>query len=247
MARSELKVLYLQVRSDPITCEEELKEFARYSGLQKTQFSILNVFATPGFDPSCVSEYDGLFVGGSSDASSIEPEKYPFVKNTEKMLLYCLDNNIPVFASCYGFQAAVVALGGMVALDKEKMEMGTYEIHLTEDGKKDILLHDTPSSFWAVSGHKERAVTLPKKATLLAFSELCPYHAIKIEGKPFYAFQFHPEVNVSDLVIRITRYKERYLDDDDALEKIVRESKETTTESNMLIRRFVDRVLLENY
>jgi len=234
MTRSELNVLYLQVRSDSITCEEELKEFVRYSGLQKAQFKVLNVFATPDFAPSCVAGYDALFVGGSSDASSIEPEKYPFVRNTEKLLIYCLDNNIPVFASCYGFQAAVVALGGRVVLDKENMEMGTYKIHLTEEGKKDALLHDTPPSFWAVSGHKERAVELPKEAVLLAFSELCPYHCIKILDKPFYAFQFHPEVNRQDLVMRITRYKERYLNGDEALEKIVRDSTKSTTESNIL-------------
>lgn len=242
--RTQLKILLLQIRDDKTTCLEELDEFVRFSGLRSDQFHTLNTFATPDFEPTCMVGYDALFVGGSSDASVTQPQLYPFVENTKRLLLYCLQRSIPVFASCFGFQAVVEALGGRVIVDKPSMEMGTYPMYLTDAAANDDLFHDVPNGFWAVSGHKERAVSLPEGAILLAFSELCPYHAFRMAGKPFYAFQFHPEVDAPDLVARITRYQNRYLDDSDHLSAIVKSVKDETAIANRLIEKFVDRILL---
>ena len=41
------------------------------------------------------------------------------------------------------------------------MEMGTYPLWLTEDAATDLLFHDVPNGFLAISGHKERAVLMP--------------------------------------------------------------------------------------
>ncbi len=154
-----------------------------------------------------------------------------------------LEKEIPVFASCFGFQAAVEALGGKVIVDKANMEIGTFPLTLTEAAADDLLLHDVPDGFWAVSGHKERAIRLPENAVLLASSERCPYHAFRIEGKPFYGFQFHPEVDPPDLTARITRYQSRYLDSPDLLSDILKDLHDTTI-ANQLIEKFVDRILL---
>ena len=92
-------------------------------------------------------------------------------------------------------------------------------IRLTAAAAQDPLLHDVPDGFWAVSGHKERAIELPETAILLAYTDRCPYHAFRMAGKPFYGFQFHPEIDPIDLVARITRYQQRYLDSEAALGK----------------------------
>jgi GMP synthase (glutamine-hydrolysing) len=241
--RSQLNVLLLQIRDDEVTCLEELNEFVRFSGLAACQFNVLNTFATPEFEPTCIEGYDALFIGGSSDASVTQPAHYPFVEDSKRLVLYCLKENIPVFASCFGFQVAVEALGGQVVLDKENMEMGTYRLTLTEAAATDRLFHDVPREFWAVSGHKERAVSLPQEAILLASSERCPYHAFKIVDKPFYGFQFHPEVDPADLTARITRYQARYLDSADKLTEILQDLQDTAI-ANQLIRKFVDRIIL---
>lgn len=241
--RSQLKVLLLQIRNDQTTCQEELDEFVRFSGLEAEQFGVLNTFATPEFEPGCLDGYDALFVGGSSDASVTQPEKYPFVEDSKRLVLHCLKEEIPVFASCFGFQVAVEALGGQVMVDKASMEMGTYSLQLTEAAATDDLFHDVPNEFWAVSGHKERAVSLPTEAILLAYSARCPYHAFKIADKPFYGFQFHPEVDPPDLITRITRYQTRYLDDDNHLSQVLQNLQETPI-ANQLIAKFVDRILL---
>jgi GMP synthase (glutamine-hydrolysing) len=134
-------------------------------------------------------------------------------------------------------------LGGSVIVDKANMEIGTYPMSLTEAASDDILFHDVANGFWAVCGHKERALSIPQEAILLASSELCPYHAFKIADRPFYGFQFHPELDAKDLAARITRYHNRYLDDSEVLANILENLQETTM-ANQLIKKFVDRILL---
>lgn len=240
----DLKILLLQIRNDDVTRQEELAEFVRYSGLAPAQFTILDVFRQPDFPSACIEGYDALFVGGSSDASVLKPQQYPFVAAAQRLLVYCLEQSVPVFASCFGFQVVVVALGGQVILDRDQMEIGSFAIDLTEAARDDQLLHDTPNPFWAVCGHQERAASLPPGAILLASSTLCPYHAFKIADKPFYGFQFHPEVDKQDLVARITRYQDRYLNDPEMLQNILADIHDTPA-ANALIRKFVDRILLK--
>ena len=241
--RSQLKILLLQIRDDAETCQEEFDEFVRYSRLDAQQFAVLNAFATPTFDVSCMDGYDALFVGGSSDASVTQPDQYPFVRDAKRLLADCLHQSIPVFASCFGFQAAIEALGGQVIVDVANMEMGTYPLQLTEAASRDVLFHDVPDGFWAVSGHKERAISLPEGAILLAYSERCPYHAFRMGDKPFYAFQFHPEIDPADLKVRITRYQSRYLESVAALTTIFEGLQETPI-ANQFIAKFVDRILM---
>ncbi|MBU0597116.1 type 1 glutamine amidotransferase [Patescibacteria group bacterium] len=242
--KSELKILYIQIREDQVTCDEELDEFVRFSELSKEQFTILNVFKTREFEPNVADGHDAVFVGGSSDASVLEPEKYTFVESCKKLLVCCCSNNIPTFASCFGFQIAVDAFGGTVIDDRENMEMGTYEITLSEEGERDRLFKDVPKKFWAVSGHQKRTLTLPDSMVNLASTESCPYHCFVIKGKPFYGFQFHPEVDKKDLIGRITRYQERYLDDDGSLQRIIESAVETPF-ANDLVRKFVNIIILK--
>jgi GMP synthase (glutamine-hydrolysing) len=241
--RSQLKLLLLQIRDDAITCEEELDEFVRYSHLEATQFTVLNVFKTPAFDATCLNGFDALLVGGSSDASVTQPERYPFVEAMKQLLRHCLHKSIPVFASCFGFQVAIEALGGQVVVDIASMEMGTYPLQLTEAARTDVLFYDVPNEFMAVLGHQERALSLPEEVILLAASALCPYQAFRVAGKPFYAFQFHPEIDPADLKARLTRYQSRYFDSTATLAAILNDLQETPI-ANQLVKKFVDRILL---
>lgn len=247
MQANRLKVLLLQIRRDEQTQLEEFYEFVQFSGLVEQQFTSLNAYKNADFAPEIMKNYDVLFVGGSSDASVLQSDLYPFVPSCKRLIRYCYENNIPVFASCFGFQLAVEELGGQVILDKEKMEMGIYSIQLTEWAQSDPLLFDYPNDFFAVSGHKERAKTIPDNSVHLAGSELCPYHIIKFIDKPFYCFQFHPEVDRNDLVTRITRYQTRYLSNSDALQAIVESATEDTHHATRLVKDFVDRIILPYY
>jgi GMP synthase (glutamine-hydrolysing) len=235
------KVLLLSIRREQETLLEEYHSFARYSGLDPEQIDLINAFQTPDFEANSAEQYSGLFIGGASEASVLEPDLYPFVINGQALIRNCIDNDIPVFASCFGFQLAVLALGGEIIRDKINFEMGTVPIALTPDSVSDPLLRDTPSGFLAVSVHQEKALELPPGCEQLAETDDC-IHAFRVTGKPFWAFQFHPEVDRSTLVSRLTVFKDRYTDDDDHLDKIISSAQETP-ESNLLVKKFVDRIL----
>ena len=236
-----LRVLLMQIRDSAQVREEELASFVAYSGLRADQFDVLNVFDTPEFTGDVLEGYDCLFVGGASEASVLEPEHYPFVRDSIALMQYCLAGDVPVFASCFGFQLAVLALGGRIVRDAADYEMGTPPIRLTGAGRSDTLFHDTPSPFRAVSVHKERAPALPASCKLLAETDACP-HAFRVEDRRFWAFQFHPEVDRATLVERLTHYKDKYTDGDDHLQDVLDTAAETP-ESNELVHKFVQRVL----
>jgi GMP synthase (glutamine-hydrolysing) len=106
------------------------------------------------------------------------------------------------------------------------------------------LFKDVPDGFPAVSVHKERAISLPEKCELLAYTAACK-HSFKVINKPFWAFQFHPEVDRATLVERLTIFKDQYTEGDDHLDKVLLAAVETP-DANGLVRKFVDRVLLKD-
>jgi GMP synthase (glutamine-hydrolysing) len=240
--KASLRILLMQIRDQARVRVEELESFVSFSGLHAPQIHVLNVFDTPAFGPEVLEGYDALFVGGASEASVLEPENYPFVQPSIELLRHCIASGLPVFASCFGFQLAALALGGTIVRDDKDYEMGTVAINLTKAAAKDPLFHDTPDGFRAVSVHKERSPATPPGCDLLAATEACP-HAFRVRGKPFWAFQFHPEVDRETLVERLTIYKSSYTDGDDHLQEVLDAAVETP-ESNHLVSKFVDRVLL---
>jgi len=241
--RDRLRILLLQIRDEAQTRREELDSFARFSGLHPEQFGILNLFDTPAFDPSRVLDFDALYVGGSSEASVLEPERYPFVGPAQALLRFCIARGVPVFASCFGHQLAVMALGGRILRDARDFEMGTLPITLTEAAQQDPVYRGTPDPFMAVSVHRERATELPPGCELLAWSPAC-IHSFRVTGAPFWTTQFHPEVDKQVLIDRLTLFRAKYTDGDGHLQRVLERAVETP-DSNNLLRNFVDRVLLE--
>ncbi len=240
--KKALKILLMQIRQHQQVAQEEHMSFATYAELEKSQIDILNVFDTPDFDETILQGYDALWVGGASEANVLQPELYPFINSAQNLLAYCCQQSIPVFASCFGFQLAVLALGGEIVDSEADFELGTIPISLTEFARNDILLKDTPNDFLAVSVHRQKALKTPKGCQLLAQTKTC-LHIIKVRDKPFWAFQFHPEVNKSTLIERLTIYQNGYTKGKEHLAQVLSNAEETP-ESNILMKKFVDRVLL---
>ncbi len=242
--RSSLRLLLMQIRDGAQVRQEELQSFTRYCRLEPEQIDVLNLFDTPVFGVDVASGYDALLVGGASEANVLEPEQYPFVESAQQLLLNSLQRDQPVFASCFGFQLAVLALGGRIRHKDQGFEMGTLPISLTLAAGKDPLFWDMPDPFMAVSVHRQYATELPKHCQVLALTDAC-IHAFKVKDHRFWAFQFHPEVDKRILVERLTYYKAHYTDGDDHLDQVLANAVETP-ESNALMGAFVDRVLLDS-
>ncbi|MBT6254268.1 type 1 glutamine amidotransferase [Candidatus Uhrbacteria bacterium] len=243
--RDELKILLIQARDDAPTLSEERAEFVRFGKLNDDQLDAINLFDVPSFDPDIIDGYDALFVGGSSDADVLDLDKFPFITDAERLLVHCFEQNIPVLGSCYGFQLAVEALGGKVERSEEYAELyGSGVIEVISDAGNDPLFHDMPKTFRAVALHKDSATKLPDNVTLLARSEGCPYHAFKVNGKPFYVTQFHSEIDKKDFITRIRRYQARYVDTSEVLEGLVEDAVDMD-DVNSIPWKFIDRIVMK--
>lgn len=237
-----LKVLLLQIRDAESVREEEHQSFADYAGLDKSQIDVLNVFDQPNFSKEVIRGYDALFIGGASEASVLEPDKYTFISPSVELIHEVIEKKIPTFASCFGFQLAVIALGGEVIRDRENYEMGTLPISLTDSAKRDPIYQNTKDGFYAVSVHQEKTNDLPEGCELLAFTQEC-LHSFKVSKAPFWAFQFHPELDKARLIERLAVYKEKYTDNLDHYNQTINALQETP-DSNRLVKTFVESVLL---
>lgn len=235
------KYLLIQIRKDQKIKDQELKNFSTYSKISLSEFEILDVFANPNLTDVRPEEYEAIFVGGASDASVLNPQKYTFVKPSEKFLLKALELNVPVFASCFGFQLALQALGANVIKDGKDFEMGTLEISLSTQAETDPVFKNTPNPFMAVTVHQEMVTELPEICERLAYTDRC-IHAFKVKGKRFWGFQFHPEVDKKSLVERLTFYKDQYTEDDSHLDEIINAACETP-DSHRLIENFAREIL----
>lgn len=232
--RSDLSFCLLQIRNlNDTVREDEVNCFVRRLEVDPSQVHALDVLHDP-MDASIYDRFDAVLVGGSGEYSVLDD--VPPIRALLDFLGETATIGFPVFASCFGFQALSVALGGEVVHDADRAEVGTYDIGLTSHGSEDQLFGHLSERFWAQQGHKDHVTRLPSSARHLAGSERSPFQAARFGDAPVWATQFHPELTEDDNRRRVLRYRERYASELDAVLDILRPSHET----HGLLARFAD-------
>jgi GMP synthase (glutamine-hydrolysing) len=203
------RILLFQARNhDDQARLEERQSFADKAGLDIEQIIPCDLLSgTPTLQE--VLGYDALMVGGSGDYY-VSKGNLPGFAQVLELLRGIVARGHPTFASCFGFQLMVKALGGEIVYDQEGVEVGTYDLMLTEAGQEDELLGLLPRQFQAQLGRKDRASRLPPGCVNLAFSESTPFQAMRIPEKPIWATQFHPELSGEENWTRFQRYQRGY-------------------------------------
>ncbi|PID87164.1 MAG: aminotransferase [Chloroflexi bacterium] len=205
-----LKILLLQARrqDDPAQFNER-KSFADRCGLALENIVPFDLLThTPTL--AQVQQYDALMVGGSGEFY-VSKRNLPGFEKLVDLLGEVTAVSHPTFASCFGFQLLAYALGGEIIYDPGSMEVGTYPVTLTEAGRGDELFGTLPETFNAQLGRKDRVMHLPESALHLAGSERAPFQALRIDQKPIWATQFHPELTKSENLARFHRYVDGYV------------------------------------
>ena len=204
-----LKILLLQARNHgDLAKAEERQSFAERAGLDLEQIVPHDLLAGPP-TVAQVLRHDAMMVGGSGDYY-VSKENLPRFGEVLDLLREVVERGHPTFASCFGFQLMVRALGGQIIFDPTAMEVGTYELTLTDAGRQDELLGSLPSRFMAQLGRKDRAAEMPEGSLHLASSERAPFQAFRISGQPIWATQFHPELTGEENRLRFDRYRQGY-------------------------------------
>ena len=204
-----LKLLLLQARNpeDPVR-EEERQSFSEKTGLPLDRVVAHDLLEGP---PTLdrVRQFDAVMVGGSGDYY-VSNRSLPHFDAQLERLATIAEIGIPMFASCFGFHILVQAMGGNIIHDPDNVEVGTYDVSLTPEGREDPLLGRLPPVFAAQLGRKDRAERLPDGVVHLAASERCPFQCFRIPGKPIWATQFHPELDLVSNRLRFDRYLQGY-------------------------------------
>ena len=235
-----LALLQARAPEDPARDEEHAAFAARLS-MDVGDIRAVDIFSHP-LDKALLDEVDAILVGGAGEYSVLDDD--PHIHQFIDFLGLAAAERAPVFASCFGFQALVLALGGEVISAPDRAEVGSYTLQRSPEGRDDLLFQHLPESFIAQLGHKDQASRLPDSVTNLASSELTRFQAIRVDGAPIYATQFHPELTWLDNRRRFERYMPIYgklFGEDEAIERL--ESHTPGPEANTLLRRFIDDVL----
>ncbi len=151
---------------------------------------------------------DAVFFGGSGAYSILDP--HPWKPGAMDALKRVIDARLPTWASCFGFQGLALAMGGEVVHDPSRTEMGGVELARTEAGRADPFVGLLPDRFWVQQGHQDHVDDLPQGCQRLAVGGVGCEQLTKVDGAPFYASQFHPELDVAAIVYRFTFYADHY-------------------------------------
>lgn len=237
--RQTLKILLLQARCEADASRfDERQSFADRCGLPLENVVVFDLIeATPTL--AQVQQYDALMIGGSGEFY-VSKRNLPGFEAVVGLLGEVTAVSHPTFASCFGFQLLAHALGGEIIYDPNNVETGTYPVTLTEAGKQDELFSYLPEIFNAQIGRKDRAIRLPQNGVHLAGSERAPYQALRVQGKPIWGTQFHPELTRTENLARFNRYIESYagmLDETEMQEAVARFQESPETEA--LLGRFL--------
>jgi GMP synthase (glutamine-hydrolysing) len=238
---ASVRYLLLQVRNpdDPMR-EHEVRCFARALRCPEKQIRVMDLIEhcpTPGE----LHEVDIVLLGGSGDYSVATGG--PWLDRALEAMRELAELAKPTFASCWGFQAMARALGGEVVKDLDRAEVGTHHLTLTDAGIDDAVFGPLGQRFLAQMGHEDIVDRLPDGAVLLASSDRVRHQAFRLEDRPIYCTQFHPELNRATLLDRLYRYPQ-YVKrivgvPMDEFIQTCRESPETDT----LLERFVVQVM----
>ncbi len=151
----------------------------------------------------------GIIITGSH---SMVTDDLPWIKSLSKWLKYSIDEfSIPVLGLCFGHQLLAKICGGQVDYHPIKKEIGSREIFLTEEGRKNRLFKGFPDKFTGYLIHEQSVLRLPSGAKRLAYNNFENNQAFYLKDN-IWGVQFHPEFTFEVI-------KEYILNDKDELSK----------------------------
>jgi GMP synthase (glutamine-hydrolysing) len=236
--------LFLGTRPEDDAADNEYASVVRCTGLPEHDVRRRRLERDPLGEVD-LDDFSGIILGGGPfNTSDPEVEKSPVQRRAEGELhdlaLRVVEADFPFFGACYGIGVLGSLRDGLV--DRTHSEpIGAMSVTLTDEGRTDPLFDGLPDTFDVFLGHKEAVSRLPAGAVRLAFSATCPVQAFRI-GSNVYATQFHPELDVDALCLRIEVYKNHgYFEPSQAqsLKDMARRS--VVTEPPRLLKTFVER------
>jgi GMP synthase-like glutamine amidotransferase len=142
-----------------------------------------------------LESFDAGMIFGA-EAQVDQEERYPWLRPEKQLIRDLLERGTPTLGVCFGSQLLAEAAGADVRRAAHP-EIGWYEVDLTPEGRADPLTGSLPERFESFQYHHYEWL-LPQGAVALARNPSC-LQAFRLDGRPIWGVQFHPEVTLSDL------------------------------------------------
>ncbi len=139
-------------------------------------------------DFSSIDIADAFIITGSKYSVYDELDWIQQLKQVTKKII---KSNKAVLGICFGHQIIASALGGIVQKNKLGWELGSYNITLTDAGKKSLLFTSFNDNDIVYESHQDVVVKLPHKCVELAFTEKANQSFVYKNN--VFGVQFHPE------------------------------------------------------
>jgi GMP synthase-like glutamine amidotransferase len=173
--------------------EEYLKE-------KDINYSVFHAYTGKRFPP--INNFDAFIIGGTP-IPAYEAHKHRFLRNEWKYLGKIIELDKPCLSICFGGQLLARLLGARVRKNPV-MEIGGYDVKLTQAGKKSEFFKNFPARFPVFHWHGD-TFDIPKGARLLVEGIDCKNQAFSY--KKAIALQFHLEVTSSEAKEWAEEYK----------------------------------------
>lgn len=149
----------------------------------------------PNTTPFESLDVDALLLSGGAPRVALDPARMG--NNGE----YLDRADFPILGICAGMQFMCAHFGGETSPAKLP-EFGRTTLYVDEEN--DLFL-GLPRAFTVWESHNDEVSQPPVGFTVLARSDNCPIQAVKMDSRPLYGLQFHPEVENTEHGYEILR------------------------------------------
>ena len=149
------------------------------------EFSIRKVYEN---DFGALDEADAWIITGSKYSVY---DNCDWIEDLKIFVSKLILNNKPILGICFGHQLIANCLGAEVKKNTKGWELGSYNIILSEAGKKHKLLEGLIDGDIVYESHQDVVSAIPEDAIQLAYTEKAN-QAFSYKNKVF-GVQFHPE------------------------------------------------------
>jgi GMP synthase (glutamine-hydrolysing) len=180
-----------------------------------------------------VEECRGVVVTGSH---AMVTENHPWSARLAAWIPMVVRRHIPYLGICYGHQLLAKAMGGKVSNHPQGREIGTVDIDLFPESRRDALFAGLPGTMPVHSAHSQTVLSLPHKGIILAGNAFEAHHAFRI-GDSAWGVQFHPEFDARIMTSYIKEQSDDLRDEGLNVRSFLAHVK-PTPDANGLLRRF---------
>ena len=159
--------------------------------------------------PMPMASYAAALIGGSGDYNGRDQAPW-LLRAIAFAQQELIAPGVPTFGCCFGLHLLGRALGVEVINEPPHREVGTFAIETATAAADCPIFGALPAVFLAQQGHNDRLASLPTAATLLCRNAQIPVQAFRLSGRPIWATQFHPELDMASNKTRYMRYIVNY-------------------------------------